>query len=91
MIGPNVIIVDSDFHAPWPPEGRLTRPGVENDASVMVGKNVWIGMGSIILKGVTIGDNSIVGAGSVVVNDVPSDSVVAGNPAILRKSYANKA
>lgn len=48
---------------------------------VCIGDNVFIGMGAIILKGVTIGDNVVVGAGSVVTHDIPSGSIVAGNPA----------
>lgn len=46
-----------------------------------IGNNVFIGNGAIILPGVVIGDNCIVGAGSVVTKTVPSNSVVAGNPA----------
>jgi maltose O-acetyltransferase len=38
------------------------------------------------LPGITIGDNSIIAAGSVVTKDVPTNSIVAGNPAkILKK------
>lgn len=48
---------------------------------VKIGNNVFIGMNSTILKGVTIGDNVIIGAGSVVTKDVPSNSVAVGNPA----------
>lgn len=48
---------------------------------VKIGNNVFIGMHSTILKGVTIGDNVIIGANSLVNKDIPSDSVVAGNPA----------
>ena len=48
---------------------------------VTIGNNVFIGMQSIILKGVTIGDNCVIGAGSVVSRDVPANSVAAGNPA----------
>lgn len=88
MIAPNVVIVDSDFHSPWPPETRLTSPGYENDKDVIIGKNVWIGMNAIILKGVHLGDNSIIGAGSVVTNDFPPNSVIAGNPAKLIRKLA---
>lgn len=53
---------------------------------VTIGRNVWIGAGATILPGVSIGDNSVVGAGSVVTKDVPSDTIVAGNPArFIRK------
>ena len=43
--------------------------------------NVFIGLGSIILSNVLIGENVIVAAGSVVTKSIPSNSVVAGNPA----------
>jgi acetyltransferase-like isoleucine patch superfamily enzyme len=46
-----------------------------------VGCNCFIGVKSIILPGIRIGDEVIVGAGSVVTKDVPSNSVVVGNPA----------
>lgn len=46
-----------------------------------IGRSCFIGARSIILPGVRIGDGCIVGAGSVVTKDVPSHSVVAGNPA----------
>lgn len=48
---------------------------------VTIGNNVFIGMNSVILKGVTIGNNVIVGAGSLVNKDIPDNCVVAGNPA----------
>lgn len=48
---------------------------------VHIGDNVFIGMNATILKGVSIGDNVIIGAGSIVTKDIPSNSVVAGNPA----------
>ncbi len=47
----------------------------------VIGNNVFIGMGSIIMPGVHIGNNCIIGSGSVVTKDIPSDSVAAGNPA----------
>lgn len=46
-----------------------------------IGKNCFIGGRSLILPGVTIGDGCIVGAGSVVTKDVPSGTIVGGNPA----------
>jgi len=81
MIGPNCVITDSDFHAPWPPETRLTTPACERDRDVTIGDDVWLGMRCIVLKGVTIGDGAIVAAGSVVTRDVPPATIVAGTPA----------
>jgi len=80
MIAPNVTITDSDFHRIWPPENRAISPGFENDADVIIGKNVWIGMQAIILKGVHIGDNSVIAAGSVVTRDIDADMLAGGIP-----------
>ncbi len=52
-----------------------------NDLVPTIGNNVSLGANVSIIGNITIGDNVIVGAGSVVVKDVPSNSVVAGNPA----------
>lgn len=47
---------------------------------VVIGSNVWVTVGVIILPGVTIGDGSVIGAGSVVVDDIPPGVLAAGNP-----------
>lgn len=49
-------------------------------APVHIGRNVWIGGGSIILPGVTIGDGTTIGAGSVVTKSIPANCVAVGNP-----------
>lgn len=58
---------------------------VVNSKPIKVCSNAWIGMNCIILKGVTIGEGAIVGAGSVVTKDVPSWTIVGGNPARIIK------
>ena len=45
-----------------------------------IGCNVWIGMNSTILPGVSIGDNTVIGAGSVVTRSIPADVVAYGSP-----------
>ena len=45
-----------------------------------IGSNVWIGMNSTILPGVSIGDNTVIGAGSVVTRSIPSGVVAYGSP-----------
>lgn len=54
---------------------------------IKIGNEVFIGMNCIIMPGVSIGDNVIVGAGSVVTKSVPSNTIVAGNPAKVIKSF----
>lgn len=59
---------------------------------VKIGNNVFIGIRSIILPGITIGDNVIIGAGSVITKDIPDNVVVAGNPAkFIRTMEEHKA
>lgn len=50
-------------------------------APIVIEDDVWIGFNCTILKGVTIGEGAIVGAATVITKDVPSYTVVAGNPA----------
>lgn len=90
LIAPNCIIVDSDFHAPWPPENRADNPGLEHDAPVTIGDYAWIGMQCIILKGVTVGEGALVGAGSVVVKDIPPRTLACGAPARVLRSLASE-
>lgn len=54
-------------------------------APVVIGNNVWIGGGAIILPGVTIGDNTVIGAGSVVTKPIPANAVAYGNPCAAKK------
>jgi acetyltransferase-like isoleucine patch superfamily enzyme len=58
--------------------------------SVVIGKDVWIGAGAILLPGVSIGDNSIIAAGAVVTHDVTPYQVVGGVPARVLRDRRNK-
>lgn len=61
------------------------------EAPVVVEDDAWISCHSIILRGVTVGRGAIVGAGSVVTQDVPSFTIVAGNPArVIREVPINE-
>lgn len=66
--------------------GRKQFPEIDVIAPIKVGSNVFIGINTIILPGVTIGDNVVIGAGSIVTRDVESNTVVAGVPAKIIKS-----
>lgn len=67
------------------PHNRLSKLYPPMKAPVIIGNDCWIGARSIILPGVTIGDCSVVAAGSVVTKNVPSNSLVAGVPAEIKK------
>ncbi len=49
----------------------------------IIGNDVWIGYGAILLSGVTVGDGAVIGAGAVVSKNVSPYAIVAGNPASL--------
>jgi acetyltransferase-like isoleucine patch superfamily enzyme len=83
MIGPNVSIITSGH----PVEPSQRRAGV-TAAPIVIERNVWIAAGVTIIGGVTVGENSVVAAGSVVTRDVPSNTLVAGNPARVVRSIA---
>ena len=80
LIGADCVIVDSDFH-PIDPVGRRYRRDGIGSAPVTIGPNVFLGIGSVVLKGVSIGQNSIIGARSVVTESIPPNVIAAGNPA----------
>ncbi len=55
--------------------------GFGRSAPVRIGRGAWIGVGAVVLPGVTVGEAAVVGANSVVTRDVPAYAIVAGNPA----------
>lgn len=55
------------------------------DKRPVIGKNVRVATGAIVIGDVRIGDNVVIGAGAVVVKDVPDNCVVVGNPARIVK------
>ena len=72
IFGPNVVVYDHDHKME---NGRV----LDNDfvcAPVTIGNNVWVGAGTIILKGATIGDNCIIAAGSIVTGNIPANTTL---------------
>lgn len=61
-------------------------PATKGD--VIIGNDVWIATNAVIMSGVKIGDGAVIGAYSIVTKDVPSYTIVAGNPAKqIRKRF----
>ncbi|HIY61057.1 MAG TPA: sugar O-acetyltransferase [Candidatus Eisenbergiella pullistercoris] len=93
LIAPNVQIYTA-FH---PTNAADRFGGAKEDGSfafcktqtapVVIGNDVWIGGGAIIMPGVSIGNNVVIGAGSVVTKDIPDHTVAFGNPCrVVRKN-----
>lgn len=91
-IGNNVImssyvfITDHD-HGFADMEKNISQQPLSEGGSVKIGDNVFLGVKSSVLKNVTIGERSVIAANAVVTKDVPTYSVVAGNPARIIKKY----
>lgn len=62
---------------------------LEFGKKVIIGDDVWIGGNVVINPGVTIGSNVVIGSGSVVVKDIPSNVIAAGNPAKVIRQITN--
>jgi maltose O-acetyltransferase len=77
QIGPNVQLLTPTH--PVEPEPR--RAKWEAAKPIVIGDNVWLGGGAIVLPGVTIGADTVVGAGAVVTRDLPAGVLAVGNPA----------
>jgi len=78
FVGPNATFTNDQFpRSRMRPEAWL-RTVVENGAS--------IGANATLLPGITIGERAMIGAGAVVLESVPADTIVAGNPArVIRR------
>lgn len=86
FVGHNVTFINDIYPRAINPQGTLQTESDWVCKPTLVKCGASIGSSVTLLCGITIGENSIVGAGSVVTKDVPSNSIVAGNPAkILRE------
>ena len=82
QIGPNVQLLTPSH----PIEAEARRAKWEAARPIVIGVNVWLGGGVIVLPGVSIGENTVVGAGAVVTRDLPATVVAIGNPARIARS-----
>jgi acetyltransferase-like isoleucine patch superfamily enzyme len=86
FVGHNVTFTNDIFPRATTPEGTLQTEADWNCTPTLVKSGASIGSSVTLLCGITIGENAIIGAGSMVIKDVPSNTVVAGNPAkIIRE------
>ena len=82
MFGPNCVIATAGH----PIDSELRERQLQYNIPVHIGRNCWLGVGVLVMPGVTIGDNSVIGAGSVVTKDIPANVIAVGNPCrVLRE------
>lgn len=86
LIGPNC----GFYTAGHPKDTELRKQGLEYAYPIAVGDNVWFGGGVQVCPGVRIGSNVIIGAGSVVIHDIPSNVLAAGNPCRVIRRLADE-
>lgn len=63
-------------------------PGVRVGGACTIKNQAFIGMGAVLLPKITVGEHAVVAAGAVVTKDVAPHTMVAGNPAILKKTLS---
>jgi acetyltransferase-like isoleucine patch superfamily enzyme len=78
-IGSGCVLADHNHNTAI--EGHKMRDQSMQIAPIIIGKDVIVGVNSVILRGVHIGDGAVVGAGAVVVESVPAGEIWVGNPA----------
>lgn len=90
VIGPNVVIYDHDHRFDTNGRVKENAPNPYKEGDVIIGKNVWLGAGAIILRGTTIGDGSIIAAGAVVKGKIPGSVLVRRENNNIIKKLENK-
>ena len=87
FIGHSVTFINDSYPRATAPGGQLQTEDDWKVEQTRVKKGASIGSGSTVLSNVVIGENAIVGAGSVVTRDVAPNTIVAGNPAKVLRSF----
>ena len=85
QLGSYACLMDNDYHS------VEDREKPSESKPIVLGRNVWLGVRVIVLKGVTIGDNAVIGAGSVVTRDIPANCMAVGVPAKVIRTFEVKA
>jgi maltose O-acetyltransferase len=82
-LGPEIMFITGTHEI----GGSEKRAGTLNPKPITIGKGVWIGARATILPGVNIGEGAVIAAGAVVTKDIPSNTMVAGSPAMVKRNF----
>jgi acetyltransferase-like isoleucine patch superfamily enzyme len=85
FIGHSVAFINDSYPRATAADGKLQTEADWKVETTLIKKGASIGSGCTILSNITIGENAIVGAGSIVTKDVPANTIVAGNPARVKR------
>jgi len=86
FVGHGVMFINDKYPKAATDTGTLQTEEDWEVVPTVIKKRASIGSNATLLCGITVGSGSIIGAGSVVINDIPDNIIVAGNPAkIIRK------
>ncbi len=83
LVAPNCAFYSYDHGVA--PDTPIREQPLQSRGDIVIEDEVWIGVGTIILSGVTIGEGAVVAGGAVVTRDVPPGAIVVGSPARVVK------
>lgn len=79
------------FYEEWGQDIEEVASAWDNKGDIVIGNDVWIGYGAVILSGVTIGDGAIIGTNALVTKDVAPYTIAGGIPAKpIRKRFSEE-
>ena len=82
-----MVFIGDTYHDYSDPDRAVLDQPMAVPKPVRIGRGAFLGIGSIVLQGVTVGEQAYVAAGAVVTTDVPPRTLVAGNPARPVRRY----
>jgi acetyltransferase-like isoleucine patch superfamily enzyme len=86
MLGADVTIFDTDFHPIAPSDRRSAKLNLAKSKQITIGRNVFVGYRSVIMKGVAIGSNSVISAGTIITKDVDENTVVSSGEQVVKRN-----